>query len=222
MAFVALTGWGIGHILAGVRAPGPPPRLPARVVALPSTSEQSATSGRMPGRMPGRLPSRLTPMSRSTPTKIVIPAIGLRAGIEPVDARADGGIATPSLARAKRAAWFRPGPSPGEAGAAVIAGHVDDKKKVAVFYYLTRLRPGDRIEVHREDGGIAYFTVQSLEEVPKDAFPGDRVYGGGDASLRLITCGGRWDRFRATYVDNIIVFARLTALKPPPGDSVAR
>jgi sortase family protein len=208
VAVAVAAGWGGGQILAARGVPGPP-RLPARVLALPSASQRPPLH-------------RLTPLRRSTPMKIVIPAIGLRAGIESVDARPDGGAATPDLDHAQRAAWFRPGPSPGEAGPAVIVGHVDDKKSVAVFYYLTRLRPGDRIEAHREDGGIAYFTVQSLEEVPKNAFPGARVYGGTAPTLRLITCGGRWDPFRATYVDNIIVYADLTALRPPTSDAVAR
>lgn len=203
MAVVALTGAGTGQILATLRAPGPPPRLPARVVALPSEAVREPSG-------------RLTPMTRSVPTKIVIPAIGLRAGIEAVDLRPDGEVATQPLERAQRAAWYRPGASPGEAGPSVIIGHVDGKKGVAVFYYLTRLRPGDRIEVYREDGGVGIFTVQSLEEVPKNDFPTDRVYAGSaEPSLRLITCGGRYDRQRATYVDNVVVFARMTALRPP-------
>lgn len=202
VAVAALAGWGIGQLTVAVQAPAAPPRLPARVVALPSSSVRPPAY-------------QLTPMSRSVPTKIVIPAIGLRAGIEPVEARRDGGIGAPPLEHAQRAAWYEPGPSPGQAGPAVIVGHVDDKKSVAVFYYLTRLRPGDKIEVYRQDGGIAYFTVDSLEEVPKDAFPVDRVYAGTEPALWLITCGGRWDPFRATYVDNIIVFARMTALRPP-------
>ncbi|MEU6076395.1 class F sortase, partial [Micromonospora sp. NPDC047074] len=43
---------------------------------------------------------------------------------------------------------------------------------------------------------------------PKDRFPTDLVYGpNAAAGLRLITCGGRFDRHIGGYVDNVVVFA---------------
>ena len=44
---------------------------------------------------------------------------------------------------------------------------------------------------------------------PKDAFPTDRVYGPtAGPELRLITCGGSFDRSAGSYRDNTVVFAR--------------
>lgn len=143
----------------------------------------------------------------------MIPSINLRAGLDTVGLRPDGTIETPPYERAHRAAWYRLGPAPGERGAAVLVGHVDSKKAVGVFWYLTKVTAGDEIQVTREDRRTLVFTVTSVEEFTKDAFPTDRVYAEADApQLRLVTCGGRWDPVRGEYPSNVVVFAALTGV----------
>ena len=47
-------------------------------------------------------------------------------------------------------------------------------------------------------------------QVAKDAFPTASIYGKASyPSLRLITCGGPFDRATGHYLDNIIVYAHL-------------
>jgi hypothetical protein len=153
-------------------------------------------------------------MGRSAPTKILIRSIGLRAWVDQVGLTSHGTVETPPYAQAKHAAWYRPGPSPGERGPAVIIGHVDSRTSVAVFFYLSRVRPGDSVEIVRADGRSAIFTVDSIERFAKTQFPTQRVYGEVDAPvLRLITCGGKFDAKTANYLDNIVVFARLTGTR---------
>lgn len=66
------------------------------------------------------------------------------------------------------------------------------------------------MEISRADGSVARFAVDSVEAFPKDAFPDERVYGKTqDAQLRLITCGGTYDRKAKDYKDNVVVFAHL-------------
>jgi sortase (surface protein transpeptidase) len=90
----------------------------------------------------------------------------------------------------------------------VIAGHVDSKRGPAVFFRLPDLGRGDRIFVDRADGTTAVFAAQRIERHGKNAFPTDEVYGDTpDSQLRLITCGGKFDRKAHSYVDNVIVFA---------------
>ncbi len=49
-------------------------------------------------------------------------------------------------------------------------------------------------------------------EYPKDAFPTAKVYGPTTrAELRLITCGGTFDRSIGHYRDNIVAYAHLVA-----------
>jgi hypothetical protein len=94
----------------------------------------------------------------------------------------------------------------------VIVGHVDSRSGPAVFFRLRQLAPGDEIAVDRVDGSTAVFVVQRVERHPKGAFPTDAVYGPTPvAQLRLVTCGGEFDRRSRHYVDNVVVFAGLVA-----------
>lgn len=108
--------------------------------------------------------------------------------------------------------WYEHGPSPGQAGPAVIGGHVDSRTAPAVFHRLEELESGDTVRVERTDGTTAVFTVYAVEQYPKDDFPTERVYGptGGVAELRLITCGGRFDEDTRSYRNNTVVYAKLT------------
>jgi hypothetical protein len=83
----------------------------------------------------------------------------------------------------------------------------------AVFYRLDRMRPGDQVTVGRSDGRTAVFTVSRVARFPKSRFPTKAVYGPiGHAGLRLITCGGTYDASRHRYLDNVVVFASLSAV----------
>ncbi|WP_344522436.1 class F sortase [Streptomyces rectiviolaceus] len=111
------------------------------------------------------------------------------------------------------AGWYEPGPTPGSRGPAVIAGHVTWNGADAVFKGLKTMKAGDAIEVTREDGKTATFTVDRVEEHPKKKFPTLDVYKNIDhAGLRLITCGGEFDADRNYYPNNITVFASMTGV----------
>ncbi len=140
------------------------------------------------------------------PERVVIPAIGVDADVIELGSREDGTMEVPT--DFAQAGWFRHGPRPGRVGPALIAGHVDDQTGPAVFFRLAELSPGDHIEVHGQDGEVVTFAVRELEQHPKDAFPTERVYAGTAGSeLRLVTCGGAFDRDVRSYRDNIIVYA---------------
>jgi sortase (surface protein transpeptidase) len=140
--------------------------------------------------------------------RLEIPAIGvstplLRLGLEP-----DGAMQVPG--DFARAGWFAEGPAPGQVGPSVIAGHVDSKTGPAVFYRLRDLRPGDPVLVERADGSRLRFLVERSRSYPKRGFPTQDVFGPVPAAaLRLITCGGEFDRARGSYRENLVVFARL-------------
>ncbi|WP_326562921.1 class F sortase [Micromonospora sp. NBC_01796] len=156
--------------------------------------------------------SRSAGMARSEPVRVTVPKIGVDAELMSLGVDKVGMIEVPPLAKAELAGWYRLGPSPGEIGNAVIVGHVDSHETgPAVFFDLGALKAGDRIQVPRKDGSVAEFTVDGVKSYPKTAFPTDLVYGPSDrAGLRLVTCGGRFDRKKRSYPDNIIVFASAT------------
>ena len=113
---------------------------------------------------------------------------------------------------AATAGWYAGGPAPGAAGPAVLAGHVDWNHRVGAFAAIDRLRAGDLVDVDRADGSRARFEVQSVRRVAKDRFPTGEVYGNlPGAGLRLITCGGAFDRDTRSYVDNVIVWGALVS-----------
>jgi sortase (surface protein transpeptidase) len=94
----------------------------------------------------------------------------------------------------------------------VVAGHIDSRRGPAVFYRLHALRPGDRVAVERADGTTVEFAVEGSAQYPKRAFPTEAVFGPSpDPLLRLITCGGTFDRSRRSYRDNVVVTARLAS-----------
>lgn len=148
-------------------------------------------------------------LTRSAPVHVVIPAIGVDAAIVPTGVAANGSIEVPPLDQPELAGWYRYGPSPGEAGSAVIVGHVDSRAAgPAVFFDLGRLHKGDKISVVRDDGSTATFAVTGVELVAKDSFPAAEVHKqSSTALLRLITCGGSFNRSQHSYVDNVIVYA---------------
>jgi sortase (surface protein transpeptidase) len=157
-------------------------------------------------------PAEAAPAAAVTaaPVQIRIDAIGASAPVDPLGLNPDGTLQTP--ADYGRAGYFTGRPNPGAVGPAIIVAHVDSKTGPAVFYRLRDLTPGDEITVTRADGSEVVFLVDRLEDHPKDAFPTDAVYGPTpDATLRLITCGGSFDRSSGHYRNNLIAFAHLKA-----------
>ncbi|MFB6890377.1 class F sortase [Kitasatospora sp. NPDC056327] len=150
------------------------------------------------------------PLPRSQPARLRIPQINVDAPFTELTLNAAGQLGAPPPEDKNLVGWYRDGVSPGERGAAVVAGHVDTTKGPAVFLLLSLMLPGNKVEVQRADGTVAVFAVDSVETFAKDAFPDQKVYGRTpDAQLRLITCGGTYDKKRKDYLDNVVVFAHL-------------
>jgi hypothetical protein len=125
---------------------------------------------------------------------------------------AHGAVGVPTGPRRwEEAGWYAGGTRPGDPGSAVILGHVDSKRGPAVFYRLRELRRGDEITVTRADGSRVRFAVQRVEQYPKRRFPtADVYYPTLTPMLRLVTCGGAFDRAWGHYLDNVIVFANIS------------
>jgi LPXTG-site transpeptidase (sortase) family protein len=138
--------------------------------------------------------------------QVHLPTLDVRSELVDLDVAADGVLQPP--VEPDVAGWYVGGAVPGEPGPAVIAGHVDSRAGPAVFFRLDELRPGDAVEVTRSDGQVITYRVVTVERHPKNAFPTARVYGPTPgAELRLITCGGDFDRNSRHYLDNVVVTA---------------
>ena len=187
---------GAAGVAVAVLSPAAP--LPARPALIPAPSGQTV--------LPASLATTAQP---ARPTGLSIPAIGVRTSLIDLGLNKNGTLQVPGTTTV--AGWYTGGPRPGAVGAAVLAGHVDSRSGVGIFFWLRTLRPGDRVYVTRADGTMAVFTVTSVRMYAKNQFPTAAVYGPvPDAELRLITCGGVFDRSIGSYLSNVVVFARLT------------
>ncbi|KAB8186846.1 sortase [Nonomuraea phyllanthi] len=167
----------------------PEPSQPSLLAAPPSTS---AT--------PGTLTQRV-----SEPSRIRIPSIGVDARIVKVGLKANGDMETPSFGRA---GWYSKGPKPGEDGPAVVIAHVDSKTGPDVFAKLKQVKKGAKIQITDKAGVTYEFVAQRSQQTAKTALPAKQIWGKTDGpALRLITCGGAFDKASGHYLSNVVLWA---------------
>lgn len=191
-----------------------PTPLPTPTVSPTPSPTPSSTATASPTPEPSPTPSP-TPAPIATPTyfngvkpvRLEIPAIGVDAKV--VDLAIGPG--DPEIPEEwDDTGWYTDTRKPGEIGPSVIAGHIDSKSGPAVFYRLDELVAGDEIIVHGDDGDNRTFVVQDSGQYPKENLP-DEVFGFGGRrpELRVITCGGSFDRSVGHYEDNLVVYAAM-------------
>jgi len=199
---------GMGSIPAATAeaAPGPGPSDTANP-PVPVSPDPQAAPEPPPAAPTDAAPAPFT-MDAAAPLSIKAPTVDITSSLGQVALNPDGTIEVPT--DYGQAAWYRLGPTPGELGPAVILGHVDSLKGPAVFYRLSSLRPGQIIDVTRIDSSVAHFRVDAINTYRRDQFPTETVYGPINyAGLRLITCGGAYDKKAKAYESNVVVFATL-------------
>jgi LPXTG-site transpeptidase (sortase) family protein len=133
---------------------------------------------------------------------------------------ADGGTATlvrkdvvdgvlPVPDGVREATWWG-APFDGQAGATVLAGHVNWKGATGPFAQLWSARLGDQVTVVDASGRVFTYRVRQLVTVHKDELPARaaELFGqDGAHRLVLVTCGGRWVGGRDGYEENRVVIA---------------
>lgn len=209
---VAAVAMAAGLVTVGVGAAGlvtdsvsaTPAVKVARPAPIAAPTEQTAPAG------PTAVPVTAAKAAQvAKPVWVSVPAIGIKkTSLIHLGLTRSGALQVPDTTTV--AGWFTGGPRPGATGSAVIAGHVDSKTGPGIFFWLRALKPGDKIYVGRADGTMAVFAVTRVHQYAKDKFPTHAVYGAvPDPELRLITCGGIFDRSTGSYLSNVVVFAQL-------------
>lgn len=215
---LALVG-GVATLLVGGLAVLAPALLPLErdeapaSAAVPAVVEPSPSA---PTTTPSPVPSATEDpgLVRSAPVRLQVDAIGVDSELVDLGLADDGTMEVPE--EGFPAGWFTGAPTPGQTGPAVLVGHVDWDGAPGVFYRLKDLEPGDEVAVTRADGDVAVFAVTRVDQIAKDEFPTDEVYGDLDhAGLRLITCGGSFDHDSGHYVDNLVAYAELVHVVSP-------
>ncbi len=133
------------------------------------------------------------------PDRLSIPSIGVDAQVEQVDF-----LGVPK--DPGHVAWFRSGAAPGEAGTATFDGHLDWTSGPAVFWNLSKVRPGDHVWVRGGTGGLQDWRVDLAQSVPYTSAPPDWLYANsGPPRLSIITCDGTWPR--SGYANRLLIRA---------------
>jgi sortase (surface protein transpeptidase) len=158
------------------------------------------------------------PNSNVVPTRVRIPSIEVDATIIDLGLNPDRSLEVPK--NWEETGWYTGRSVPGEIGPSVVVGHVDSAAYgPAVFFRLKELDTGDRVEIDRSDGSIAVFRVTDSVLVLKTEFPTEQVYGPtAQPTLRLITCGGRFDEATGSHLANLIVYAEHLGTRQPISD----
>ena len=179
-----------------IRVPAPRPTPSIMPVTTPIVRAIDGASG----------PGAAALGQSAPPVHIRIPSIGVDASITDLGLAPDGTIEVPADAR--QAGWYKLGSVPGDAGPAVILGHLDSTTGPAVFARLAGLRVGDQVLVARADGSQVRFQVDRVATFAVNSFPTEAVYGATpEPVLRLITCSGTFSRAQGRYLSNVVVFA---------------
>ncbi|MET9520925.1 class F sortase [Streptomyces coeruleorubidus] len=178
-------------------------------MSAPTTGDMAAA-----GRPPDvKLPPEHHPLDDALPQRVDIPGLGVQAPVVARGLDARGALDPPPYDQPGAVGWYAGGVAPGAPGTALMVGHVDTDTRPAVFYKVSAMRPGQTIRVIRADAKVAEFTVESVQVLTRDHFDAHQAYGpreSGRAELRLVTCGGSFDRTTRSYTANVVVSAYLT------------
>ncbi|KJY16069.1 MULTISPECIES: class F sortase [unclassified Streptomyces] len=178
--------------------------------------------GQAGGAVGAGLPAAHAPVAGSLPQRVDVPSIGIQAPVVSRGLDKDGAIEPPSYDSPGTVGWWGQGVQPGAAGTALMVGHVDTRSKPAVFYGLSSAQAGDKVRVVRADGSVVEFTIEDVRVYERAAFDAHKAYGprvAGRAELRLVTCGGTYDKAAKEYTANVVVSAYLTGVGARPGTS---
>lgn len=148
------------------------------------------------------------PIEMNAGARLLIPAIGIDAPVEPVGVLSNGVLNVPQINQWTGVGWYKDGPVPGQAGSAIIDGHLDRPGgSPAVFWNLHQLQRGDMVMVVDAQGQTLHFQVVQLQAYQPNVAPLEKIYG--DTSgihLNLITCDGPWISSQHQTAERLVVY----------------
>ncbi len=184
----------------------PMPTRPVESPARPAATVPSAPTTQL-GTVPAQLGS-LNQRPSVPPVRITVDGARIDGPVVAVGVvPTTGELAVPGVANV--VGWYQYGPAPGQAGSAVLAGHVDYNGRLGVFFRLGSVEPGMTVRVGYADGSQRAFIVVERRLILKSQLPVSQVFArDGPPALILITCGGRFNYSTHHYFSNVVVIAR--------------
>jgi LPXTG-site transpeptidase (sortase) family protein len=178
-------------------------------IELPPPSPTEAPPTNAPTTEPTEAPTAqpTPPPSEAPIARLVIPRIKVDAPISVKGLDANGGMQEPN-GRSDVAYYdFTGRPGFGTGNNVVFAGHLDYyPHDTAVFWDLDKLKAGDEIHVHLQDGTDYTYRVTQMVAYAASAAPVDAITGPTETeSVTLITCNGTFAG--GHYNDRLVVRA---------------
>ncbi len=141
------------------------------------------------------------------PVRLSIPSIGVDAKVQQVGIAGNGNMAVPT--NFTDVGWYEYGTVPGQAGSAVIDGHVDDGLAFpAVFANLDQLQAGNTIVITMSSGTVLHYVVTGSQAYDKDDTDTAAIFNDNNGKIiQLITCTGSWLPLQRTHTERLVVTA---------------
>ena len=184
------------------------PPTPAPTIAPTPTPEPTTAPEGTPAPTP-----EPTPFVKLIPTRIYFTDAEIMCDIVPVGQIKEGAQAgqMDTVDDPDLAAWYEPGPAPGDEGNAIVNGHKSWKGKIGRFSALWNMKTGDSVAVSFEDGSVRYFSVSSVDFYPYDGVPAEVMdLKSDEPRLTLITCYGDYDRLVGTSKQRCVVVCEVS------------
>ena len=191
------------YISENTLQPGPYQTPP---ISVSPTSTFQPTSTPSPSATPEPTPSP-TPYVKLAPVHLYFPNQSIDMEVKPVGRDDDGHMGT--IGAYNIAAWYSPGPAPGDDGNALINGHVRWKGKLGLFSILPDMKIGDPVVTEHEDGSTRTFYVVSIDIYPLGEIPDEVMSRKGERRVTLITCNGEFSHELGTSVNRCVVVCKL-------------
>lgn len=174
----------------------------------PTDPAQGNDAAGAPSTAPSASPTELQ-MEASEPSALKVPSIKVDAPLLQLGQQ-EGKDLVELPKPATKPGWFEDSATPGEPGVATIVGYIErGADEPGVFARLANLEEDHEIQVSREDGRTAIFSVDKVEYYAEGEMPAEEVYAPtGLPELRIVTCGGTLDENDPR--GNAVVYAHLT------------
>ena len=147
-----------------------------------------------------------TEITSGLPVSLQIPKLEVDAKVLYKGLTPDGDMDVPEN-NFKDVGWYQYGFRPGNAGTAVIAGHVNGKNERGVFIELHKLVNGDTIKIVDDKNNTISFVVRDIRNYDQNDRPEEVFNSGAGSHLNLITCAGSWNANEQRFPIRLVVFA---------------
>ncbi|MBC1402919.1 class F sortase [Listeria booriae] len=123
--------------------------------------------------------------------------------VRPVGTDKDGRMEVPDGIDAVY--WYKYGPSPGDKGNSIIAGHRDWGGELGLFKYLEDISIGEKVTIGYADNTKKEFQVKSKNSYAVKDFPQELMDTTKGNKVTLISCTGSFDRSQDGYQSREVV-----------------